>query len=158
MEARILDDLNQKVIGFTPEPAVPAAADPGEYRLPIRHDTDPESEQYIAFDGMARGWLTAMELDSQTGSSLADLAESQARHWASKAPAERQAAPDEAIRVLREVWGPDFETNAALVRQYVQYVEDRSPGIVDYLYATGLDSDPVLLNQLVEIARRGTRR
>jgi hypothetical protein len=59
------------------------------------------------------------------------------------------------MKALRERWGDKTGAKIELAKTMINAAEKRWPGVKDYLNATGLGSDPKLIQQLVA---RGERR
>lgn len=153
-ESRLMDTLNRRAVAEAEALPVPApAARPEAFVIPYEHGY-PEMDQWTpeqaAADTTMRGWLSAADLDAQTGNAVAELVAERAAHWAKQSDWSNAAQESEAA--LREIYGADFPAKVESAQAYVALIESRQPGFGRFLNNTGLGNDPHFVHQMILLA------
>jgi hypothetical protein len=136
-------------------------AKPEEYEMPPLVQGEGEyTKDAAAFDQKTRGWLASGRFPKEIGSAVARAAnEAAALHLKPDgsprmSPAEAEIWRRGEYAKLERMWGSETKAKIALARQLVAEVNERSPGLIDYLEITGAGNSSMVIAQIAMQAER----
>lgn len=136
--------------------AFPEVTSTTEYQL---HEfpvdiSDGDEAGSMAFDVQRREWLAAGHFPAEHGRSLIAAVADAEKRLANLTPEARELQIRTARGQLARLWGEKADANIALANRFLDYIEQRVPGAVAYLDASGAANDPAVIAQVFMQAER----
>lgn len=139
------------------------ARDIAEYQFP-RVETDSggfPTQQDMQKDILARNWLMAGGLSAGNGSAIAEEIARVGTAYEAMSEIDRTIWRQQQEQIARKIlseFGQDANKRIALAKQLVHEIDERYPGLKQFLDATGAGSSAMLIVKLAEQAEALARR
>jgi hypothetical protein len=118
-------------------------------------------KERVEMQSVVGGWMNAAELPPEIGSYVAKEAGrhvKQMPHYASMPVPEKEAYRLGQMGVLQKLWGDKAAENIALAQSVVDRAEAKQPGLVDFLFHSGLRHNARVVAQLAMQGKRMASR
>ncbi len=125
-----------------------------DFTLPKLGDGTMGEAEITQVAGQLRGWMADARLPVGIGNFIAEEADRVGTTWATMDETSRDLWAAHQEFIGREFWGDKYDGRLELVRQIISEVEEKRPGLRQFLADTGLANSAQFVIQLGEHAAR----
>lgn len=108
--------------------------------------------EVVAADKQSRDWLTAAEFDKANGSFVAAEIARFAPEWEAMGDVDRQLCERKCRAQLDRLWGASGPSKLALAQRFVNDIDVKQPGLLDFLANSGAGNNPAVILKVAEAA------
>lgn len=141
--------LEQAITAF-PEVDSPEQYDLSQYPV----DDSGDAAATMEFDAWRRSALQAAGVPAEMAGGLVSACVDAERRFQNQTPDQRELQISNANAAMAKLWGDKATANLELANKFLDYVESRQPGVIEYLDASGAANDVFVIAAVVAQAER----